>query len=313
MSDPAETVAGAAYVALADWGTSNFRLWLVDRDGQVLGECQSPDGMSACAADNRFAAVLEKNLAALSAPASLPVVIAGMAGARAGWLEAAYVETPAPLANLQNHAVSPAASRPVHILPGLCQKVTGPFDVMRGEETQLAGAAATGHPTGVFCLPGTHSKWVDMRDGIVLRFRTSMTGELYELLSKQSILRLSIAATDRSTPDHPVFAEAIHQALGEGFSLTANLFSIRAAGLLSTPVENEAAARLSGFLIGAEIAAMRDFFQPGETVHLIGSESLNALYTKALALAGAKPETLDGSALVRNGLFAAARALLATN
>lgn len=310
MADMAKT--GTPFVALADWGTSNFRLWLVDGDGVVLGERQSADGMSACAKDNRFAAVLEEHLEALTAPTDLPVVIAGMAGARAGWLEAPYVETPTALSGLHLRTVSPKAMRPIHILPGVCQINTGPFDVMRGEETQLAGVVAGGIASGVICMPGTHCKWVDLEGGVVQRFRTVMTGELFDLIAKQSILRLSMPQDELTQTNDAAFIEAVTEALRDNFSLTTSLFSIRAAGLLSTPGPHDAASRLSGLLIGAEIAGMRDWVNAGKTVHIVGSKSLSALYAKAITLAGGTASSLDGSALVRTGLYAAAQALFQT-
>jgi len=300
--------AGAGFCALADWGTSNFRLWLVDDDGNVLGRRQSDEGLLACA-DGRFANVLESHLSALGAAPDLPVVIAGMAGARTGWREAPYVETPASVDALHRQAVSPAGiHRPVFILPGVCQRTTGPFDVMRGEETQLAGAVETGLSNGVFCLPGTHSKWVLLTDGRIAVFRTVMTGELFDLLSRQSILKHSIDQNQPFTADDPGFLGGVTEALGDGFSLTAHLFSIRAAGLLAGDATS-AGARLSGMLIGAEIAGMKSFMPQNTTVHLIGSSRLTALYGKALEIPGARSAVLDGDGLVRKGLFAAAKAL----
>ena len=85
-----------AYVAV-DWGTSSFRLWLIDRAGQVLTERRSGEGMLA-ATKAGFPAVLRSHLAAVEAPDHLPVLVCGMAGARTGWVEAGYVDTPAPLA-----------------------------------------------------------------------------------------------------------------------------------------------------------------------------------------------------------------------
>lgn len=307
-SSARDKAAGAGFCALADWGTSNFRLWLVDNNGNVLGKRQSDEGLLACA-DGRFANVLESHLSALGAAPDLPVVIAGMAGARTGWREAPYVETPASLDALYRQAVSPAGvNRPVFILPGVCQRDTGPLDVMRGEETQLAGALETGLSNGVFCLPGTHSKWVLLTGGRIAAFRTVMTGELFDLLSKQSILKHSIDQNHPFTADDPGFLGGVTEALGDGFSLTAHLFSIRAAGLLGGGATS-AAARLSGMLIGAEIAGMKSFMQDNTTVHLIGSSRLTALYGKALEITGARSSVLDGDELVRKGLFAAAKAL----
>src|SRR3569832_2478012 len=92
-----------AYVAV-DWGTSSFRLWLVDRDGQVLAERRSDKNMLA-ATKVGFTRVLQSHLAAVEASARLPVLICGMAGAKTGWVEAGYVDTPAPLAAVLKQAV----------------------------------------------------------------------------------------------------------------------------------------------------------------------------------------------------------------
>ncbi|MFC3163833.1 2-dehydro-3-deoxygalactonokinase [Ciceribacter thiooxidans] len=304
----AETTTAGAFCALADWGTSNFRLWVVDRAGNVLGRRQSDEGLLACA-DGRFAAVLESHLAALGASADLPVAITGMAGARTGWREAPYVETPAPLDALYRQAVTPeGVTRPVFILPGVCQRTTGPFDVMRGEETQLAGAVGSGLADGIFCLPGTHSKWVELKGGRIATFRTVMTGELFDLLSRHSILRHSIGDDLAFTADDRGFSDGVTEALAEGFALTAHLFSIRAAGLLGGDAPKPA-ARLSGMLIGAEIAATRTFLPQGMIVHLVGSARLTALYGRALEIAGTQSRLLDGEDLVRKGLFAAASSL----
>ena len=111
----------AAYVAV-DWGTSSFRLWLVDRAGNVLGERRSHEGMIA-AGKLGFATVLQSHLEAVGAAHGLPVIVCGMAGARQGWVEAGYVDTPAPLTSILKHAVRiPAQNRDIRILPGIAQR-----------------------------------------------------------------------------------------------------------------------------------------------------------------------------------------------
>ena len=106
-------MTASPFAALVDWGTSNLRIWLVDSQGEVIGERQSAEGMGSLD-KAAYPAVLESHLSALGASSDLPVVIAGMAGARTGWREAPYVETPAPLVGLFQHAVQPeGASRPV--------------------------------------------------------------------------------------------------------------------------------------------------------------------------------------------------------
>src|SRR6476620_4723586 len=150
----------AAYVAV-DWGTSSFRLWLVDRAGNVLGERRSHEGMMA-AGKLGFATVLQSHLGAVGAAPALPIVVCGMAGARQGWVEAGYVETPAQLASIPEHAVSvQGQDRDIRILLGIAQRHPKAPDVMRGEETQLLGALGVDAvEDAVVCMPGTHSKWV---------------------------------------------------------------------------------------------------------------------------------------------------------
>ncbi|THV22188.1 2-dehydro-3-deoxygalactonokinase [Peteryoungia ipomoeae] len=302
-------MTGQPFAALVDWGTSNLRLWLTDSHGEIIAERQSAEGMGTLERD-AYPAVLEGHLSALAAPSDLPVVVAGMAGARTGWKEAPYVETPAPLIGLFQHAVRPeGASRTVYILPGVCQRAGGAYDVMRGEETQLAGALEQGLDTALFCLPGTHSKWALVEGGHVRRFSTVMTGELFQLISRQSILRLSVPEESDAEADPEIFDAAVSQALQPGFALTASLFSIRAEGLLSSGEKMNAAARLSGMLIGAEVAAIRDDLVRYGKAYIIGTGKLTRLYARAIGIAGGEAVMLDGGLLVRRGLLASALSL----
>lgn len=300
-------MADAPFCAAVDWGTTNFRLWLLGGDGAVLGERSSGEGMRACLPD-RFAPVLEAHLAALQAPADLPVIVAGMAGARGAWREAAYRETPASLEALYADAVRvDGLGRDVRILPGVCQREKGREDVMRGEETQLAGAWAESRTSRLFCLPGTHSKWARVEAGSLLSFTTYMTGELFALLSQHSILRDMVAA-GKGDASSPAFRDAVAEML-EGAGLTGKLFSIRAASLLSGDAAPDARARLSGLLIGAEVAAALKDLDGRSEVTLIAGGSTARAYETAFSMAGLGCRTLDGQDLVRRGLFAAAQAL----
>src|SRR6516225_7965960 len=186
----------AAYAAV-DWGTSSLRLWLVDRESRVLAARRSDEGMMT-AAKSGFAAVLQTHLAAVEAAPDLPVIICGMAGARQGWVEAGYVDTPASLAAILAGAVIVSGqSRDIRILPGIAQRDANAPDVMRGEETQLLGALGddAAHEALV-CMPGTHSKWVRVKDGTVAHFSTFMTGELFSVVSRETILSLAVAGAD---------------------------------------------------------------------------------------------------------------------
>ncbi len=299
--------ADASGVVAVDWGTSSFRLWVLDRDGAVLSESRGPEGMSR-AATLGFPEVLSRHLERAKAPAGLPVVIAGMAGARQGWTEAAYMTTGAPLVDLAAQAVAvPFAGREVHILPGVAQDHRGEADVMRGEETQLLGLLHSDAPPERVVMPGTHSKWVSLQDGAIARFTTYLTGELFGLLTQHSTLAPAL-----ETSVDVIASADFEQAVGDAFSRPAaaleQLFGLRAGGLLGHTTAEVGRVRLSGLLIGAEIglAAERHGLGP---VTLVASGSAAELYGLALRKAGLPFTLADAAEAARSGLRAAARSL----
>ena len=195
-----------------------------------------------------------------------------MAGARGGWEEAPYATVPCPpgpAAFARPRTRDPRLS--VRILPGLRQDQ--PPDVMRGEETQLAGllAAEPGFD-GVACLPGTHTKWVHLSAGEVVSFASYMTGEIFALLATASVLRKTVAPDGWSDPD---FLQAVEDGMARPERTAARLFGLRAEALLHGLPPERARARLSGLLIGAELAGARPYWL-GREVVLIGADRLAA-------------------------------------
>ncbi|MBR0810640.1 2-dehydro-3-deoxygalactonokinase [Bradyrhizobium diazoefficiens] len=297
-----------AYVAV-DWGTSSFRLWLVDRAGQVLAERRSDEGMLA-AAKTGFPAVLQAHLAAVEAPDHLPVLVCGMAGAKTGWVEAGYVDTPAPLPTVLKQAVRvPGEARDIRILPGIAQRDAGAPDVMRGEETQLLGALgfeAAGE--ALVCMPGTHSKWVRVKGGIVERFSTFMTGELFSVVSRETILSFAVAGADEAE-DVTSFKAAVKAAYAAP-AFTANLlFGARSRQLLFGGTPAAARETLSGTLIGVELAAGLSGTVPQAGVKLIASGRLAMLYRHAFDALSVTAHPVDADEAVRRGLSMAAAAI----
>jgi len=302
-------VSTAPAVAAVDWGTTRLRAWLIDASGKVLAERRGDDGLIT-AREKGFAGVLEGHLAAMGAPPSLPVIICGMAGSRQGWLEAPYVDVPAPIgAILAGAARVPVQGRDIRIVPGLAQRLAAAPDVMRGEETQLAGAGLPAGGRHLVCMPGTHSKWVVVEDGAVAGFGTWPTGELFSVLAEHSILRHSLGEHPAAvTPDSAFFRQWCERTLGEGGDVTSKLFAIRAAGLLQDLGAADAAACLSGLLIGGEIASARGRYGAGDApVVLVASGALGALYAAALDVAGLAVRIVDADEAVRAGLVEAAR------
>ncbi|MBW9063907.1 2-dehydro-3-deoxygalactonokinase [Rhizobium herbae] len=298
----------AASYAAVDWGTSSFRLWIVSESGEVLAERRSGEGMTT-AAKTGFSSILETHLAAVSAPPHLPVVICGMAGARQGWVEAGYLDTPAPLTGIVKAAVTVTdANRDIRILPGLAQRSEAAPDVMRGEETQLLGARL-GSGSHLVCMPGTHSKWVRITGGIVDGFSTFMTGELFDVISKHSILSHAVADGGSFDVDDPVFLGAVAKAAKSPALATNLVFAVRSGQLLHELSAQAAKARLSGTLIGLEIAGALSTAKPGSGVCLVASGALAGLYQSALSALDLKPVIIDADEAVRHGLAAAANAI----
>lgn len=291
-------MSGTAWIA-ADWGTSNLRLWAIGADGAPTSEHRSDRGMGTLSPDEFEGAFLD--LAGdLIGDGPCDVVICGMAGARRGWIEAEYATTPcAPIAATATRVPTRDPRLNVRILPGLCQM--SPPDVMRGEETQIAGYLA-GAPDfdGVICLPGTHSKWARVSDGMVQTFRTFMTGELFHLTATQSILRHSIG----EGWDHDAFVAAVAQGFNTPGRVTTDLFSLRAASLVGGTDGATIRARLSGLLMGAELNGAQDLMTQGGVV-LIGAPDLCEHYAHAIRVIGGHAQRVDATAMTLAGLVAA--------
>lgn len=292
------------FYALVDWGTSSFRLWIVDQNGTVLRESKSDEGMMK-ASETGFAAVLERHLNDLGAPAQLPVMISGMAGARQGWVEAPYLPVPAALDKLAENAVRVQhAKRDVRIIPGVAQMQSDAANVMRGEETQLAGVIKS-MPNGLVCMPGTHCKWVSLHEGQVTGLTSFMTGELFAVLSQHSILKHAIDPASKFDADTPAFKRAAEQALQAPEQALSMLFQVRASQLLGFEQNADGSAHLSGILIGAEIGTALRIYGGGKA-GLVASDRLNGLYRPIMEKAGFDVTLFDGEKVVRAGLLAAA-------
>lgn len=290
-----------AFCAAVDWGTTSLRLWVLARDGAILGESRGTDGILSVA-EGGYPDVLERHLTAAGAGAGLPVVICGMAGARQGWVEAPYADTPADIEGIAGAALAVTGQgRDIRILPGVAQRDPERPDVMRGEETQLFGLDATDLTV---CMPGTHSKWVTVSHGRITDFTTFMTGELFAVLSTQSILKHSTTETDFDPMDE-AFRQGVEIALAAGASLSASLFGVRARELVAEGSGN-GAAYLSGLLIGSELAAAG---RAKVDILLMASGRTAGLYGQAMQLAGLDFRLQDAEGAARRGLLRAAEAI----
>ncbi len=236
----------------------------------------------------------------------LPVIAAGMVGSAQGWKEAPYVETPASADAIVRGIVRVQTARgaTLHIVPGVLERGELP-NVMRGEETQifgaLAGDAATGnkpdaadapnapnapHAPGTAALiglPGTHAKWVVVRDARIERFHTFMTGEVFAALSEHTILGRTMSTPDR--PNTAAFLRGVSVARSQAHAgMLATIFSTRTLGLTAQLARDEQPDYLSGLLIGHELNGLEALLArqqstlAGRTLRLIGNEALCERY-----------------------------------
>lgn len=303
------------YIIAGDWGTSRLRLSLC-LDGRVLEMRQGP-GIGALSGPP------EETLRALIAGwrdryGPVPLVLSGMAGSRNGWKETPYLPCPTDLRTLSQAALRfEADGARVAIAPGLsCTGRLGSPDLMRGEETQIAGALALepGLSTGchLLCLPGTHTKWVWLEEGRVRDFLTALTGELFALLRDGSTLtrarRSGIPAetsdpareSDDSKNGFECGLEAA-AALGAA-SLLHALFAVRSRQLIEDRSQAWAVSYLSGLMIGADVRGAIPLFATRTEVVLIADAMLNDRYAQALGRMGIAASRLDGEQCALAGL-----------
>ena len=275
-----------------DWGTSNRRAYLVDAAGACLAAHADGEGM--LAARPGFAASLAGLLARMDGGTGVSVVAAGMIGSAQGWREVPYLDTDVPLDALPDHLYrvdDPAAGRPVWIVPGYAQRGLE-VDVMRGEETQLLGALALGRRDGWFVLPGTHSKWVRLEDGVIRRIATFMTGELFATLAAHGTLAPLMADGDAGADHDEAFADGL-DAARRGAPLSHALFGARARVVTGAMPAAHTRAWVSGLLIGAEFVAARAWTGDAGTLVCIGADALRGRYARAARHFGVGFDALD--------------------
>ncbi|MGN8036092.1 2-dehydro-3-deoxygalactonokinase [Chitinophaga sp. 22321] len=271
-----------------DWGTSSFRLRLVEAgSGTIIADERSDTGIARtyrqwqqtpAPREGFFADFINRQIAALEEKTGMPlqevpVVLSGMASSSIGMIELPYRELPFRLSgtDLAIHTFSRFT-----IISGACSD----DDVMRGEETKAVGCAAwLPDMPGEQCLlmPGTHPKHIIVSNHQVVRFQTFLTGEFFDLLSSNSVLAASI--NNEGALHDPAslacFTKGLYAAQSGNLLHTA--FMVRTNQLLRKidPAHNR--FYLSGLLIGTELKAI----PVNVRVYLVSGPLHTPLYTIA--------------------------------
>jgi len=302
-----------------DWGTSSLRGYLLGADGAVIHSVARPWGIQHLPTGG-FGGAYRDIVAGCRghdpAVPALPVVAAGMVGSRQGWREVPYVDCPADADAIARGLLAfDAEAGRIHLVPGVIQR--GPLpNVLRGEETQIVGALARepALATGsLVVLPGTHSKWVRVRDGRIVGFDTFMTGELFAVLRDHSLL----GKPAREAADDGAAAAIKAAAYARGLAVAresgpegvaGRLFTTRSLYLTAELPPAATLEYLSGLLVGEEVRSAVAGYrgQPLPPIVLIGDEALCQRYREALAAFGvAQARVLGDSAAA--GLWQVAR------
>lgn len=283
-----------------DWGTSRFRLLAITASGDATLLKESSQGLGQLTRASA-AEYLRKELAQHSDSA---VLMAGMVGSNIGLQETPYVDAPVTASELAATLVplhiAPFAERPMLIVPGVrWQELHQGFtkvDVMRGEEVQILGwlKENTEDPNALLCLPGTHAKWVTVTDGAIGRIRTALTGELYQLLSEQSVL-----VRGQQHFDEAEFTNGVQYG-AEGDGLLHQLFATRARVVGGKADARHSASFLSGLLIASEI--VNGLSEGVSQIHLVGNDELTGRYAVAAQQLNIEVHRWSGEALTAQGL-----------
>ncbi|HWA91045.1 MAG TPA: 2-dehydro-3-deoxygalactonokinase [Rhizomicrobium sp.] len=299
-----------AFVA-GDWGTTHLRLYVCGGDGKVL-ESKAGPGVSAVRDDvgGAFFKLVEDWDARYG---KLPAVLCGMVGSTIGWREVAYLACPArPDAIARSALCFAMDGREIAIAPGLtCRNRLLAPDMMRGEETQILGAIRCDSELAkgrhFLCMPGTHTKWVSLKDGAIEHFLTALTGEMFDILHNHSVL---VNAGD--TPEvvgGAEFARALEQTkMYPDAELIHLLFEVRSRQLKGELKKRDASAYLSGLIIGQDVSGAKRFFradlEQAQNVVVIGSDKLTDLYVQALKTRDLPATRIGGEAASLAGLKA---------
>lgn len=270
------------YILCCDWGTTSFRLRLVEsRDYKVLTEFFSADGVAgtfrAWKEQNElsrfdfYAAILKDSIRELAKKSSLPldnipVILSGMASSSIGMDETPYAELPfesnGSQASVRVFKDFNGAKSPLVLVSG----VKSHEDVMRGEEAQLIGLLKLNEVSIqdseeiIFVFPGTHSKHIVVKDGFVTDFQTFMTGEVYNILTEHSILKDSVLSSSGAGLTVPEEINAFLKGVEVSgtSSFLHSLFTVRTGQLFGQFSKKQNSFYLSGLLIGSELRQLKD-------------------------------------------------------
>ena len=297
----------AEYILCCDWGTTSFRLRLTNLKADVIAETHAEKGILVYHnhwlsqkddnPERRFDYYLQYIQSQIGEIrhnldidiATLPLVISGMAISSIGMMNMPYENLPCSVAattgfewRLQQNGA------PIILVTGVCSS----DDLMRGEETQIIGLYHTPElnnvlpNSGIYVLPGTHSKHVSINDKAIISIKTFITGELFHILRSNGTLAKSIEFIHEDRNINPenqlAFIKGIHES--KNGSLLNNLFQVRVNDILNKLNKEQNFYYLSGLLIGSEFDYLKKepILSPTNKLVVCCSQSFISYYTTVL-------------------------------
>jgi 2-dehydro-3-deoxygalactonokinase len=311
-------VTGQADVIVIDWGASCLRAYLCAESDDGLKVLAQVTGPGVTKVGRSFEAVLSNAIAPWSKQyGALPIFMSGHIGSSLGWHEAPYVFCPVSPEDVAKKVIQfESNGHNIYVVPGIsCAEPDAHRDVMRGEETHVLGwlNLDDAHRQGkhLLCLPGTHTKWVLVENGLITVFKTAITGELFDLLSHQSVL----IQNQSNEIDMTAFERGVRLTLdSDSGQFVHGLFSVRTLQVLGDLKPEQAKSYLSGVLIGSDVRAalMAPEWTISElsSITLIGSQSLCRLFSKSLEMKNISTGNIDDKQTCLSGFSAIYRAVL---
>ena len=290
-----------ASLIAVDWGSSQFRAYLLDGNGTILEKTENNRGIFT-SRESSFKDVLYSSCERwFDAVPGIPVMLCGMIGSREGWVETGYLTCPVTVEDLGKRLVKVphAPDNPIFIVPGISSGAFAFADVARGEETQVFGLPPGARPDGIVCLPGTHSKWVSVNGNRINHFATFLTGELYASIKTSGSIQPTIQYEDF---DEDAFKEGLRISHGPG-GLSHHVFSIRSRLVAGESSCGLHASYLSGLLIGAEISAGLTLYPDTGSITLVGNARLTRQYGLAFSLFGMATTSMPSDQVSVSGLW----------
>lgn len=277
-----------------EWTSAAFHAWHLQADGAVIAEHKSAAGVNTVT-PGAFESTLRAEIGPWLADAQA-IMLSGMVTSRTGWVESPFVMVPAAASDLLGQAVRRdlPGLPPLHFLPGVARLDPVP-DVMRGEEMAIFGIEGTLPPLVV--LPGAHSKWVRTDGARIIDIATYMSGEILNLLRRDSLVSRLIPASYEPQPaafERGVLMAQDKAALPGG--VLQRIFSARSLVLFDRLKPKEIADYLAGMIIGSEIAEALASAERPSVVHVLGQTPIATSYRNALKLLEIDSPEVESSA-----------------